>query len=130
MLRPRALAQVLSQAIGREVHNSLLLNQEGSLLAFSGQGDKAKDARVMAAIAANLWTTCERGGAGATAAFQEERLTSLLVDCEQGRLYICLVSDLLLCLCGTAKVNPGLLQRKGERLAEYLREPLGKIAAS
>ena len=127
MLRPRALAEVLSQANGGGVQRSLLLNQEGSLLAFSGYGDK--DARVMAAIAANLWNTYERGGGGGLAAFHEERMSGLLIECTEGRIYMCLAADLLLCLVGSEHAPPGLLRKKAERLAACLHTPLKDIGA-
>ena len=55
-----------------------LLNNEGTLLAYSKSDEDDREAKVTAAIASNIWAAYERIG---KTAFQDENLNFLLVNC-------------------------------------------------
>ncbi|KAI1285727.1 Ragulator complex protein LAMTOR2-B [Halotydeus destructor] len=123
MLRPKTLTNILSQANTGGVQCTLLLNKEGTLLAYSGYGDK--DARMTAAIASSIWMSYEKYG---SMAFNEDRLKSLTVDCEDGNLIVKQVSNVLLCMHAKKTVPLGALKAKVNTLTGYLEDPLNRIA--
>ncbi|CAG8807751.1 7052_t:CDS:2 [Gigaspora margarita] len=107
MLKPKTITLVLKQATTGGVKATLLLNSEGSPLAFVSDSDR--EARIYAAIASNIWCTFEKAGKNL---MKDDGLKFLLVECEEGNVAITTVSNMLLCLVAKPDVELGILKAK------------------
>ncbi|KAG8186705.1 hypothetical protein JTE90_015643 [Oedothorax gibbosus] len=125
MLKPKALTQVLNQANTGGVCSTLLLNREGTLLAYAGYA--GTDAKLIAAITSNIWMAYEKSGCSA---FNSETLKFIIIDCEDGYVAVTGVANLLLCLQANSTVDLGILKAKAEAMAKYLEVPLNQISSA
>ncbi|XP_053200484.1 ragulator complex protein LAMTOR2-like [Panonychus citri] len=122
MLKPKTLSSILGQANTGGVQCTLLLNREGSLLAYSGYGDT--DARMTAAIASSIWISYEKYG---KLAASEDDLNCLLLQCEDGNVIVKRVANVLLCMHAKSFVPLGTLKAKVTALSDHLDEPIRMI---
>ena len=123
MLRPKTLTHVLSQVMSGGIEGALLLNKEGTLLAFAGYDDKS--ACMQAALASSMWCSYERSG---KQALTEEQLKSYVMVCENGILIVRQVASVLIAIQSNSSVPLGSLKSKINALADYLDQPLRQIA--
>jgi len=123
MLKPRVLTQVLAQANTDNVLSTLLLNNEGALLAYAGYDNK--DARVTSAIASNIWSAYDKN-----AKTLNDQLQMIIMECEVGNVAIARVANFLLCTYSKESVGLGLLKAKAQALVDYLQEPLKQVMQS
>merc|ERR1712137_1185777 len=114
MLRPKVLPKVLAQANTAGVKSTLLINNEGSLLAYAGN-ETGYD--VVGAIVSNIWSST----AGA------DQLEYVIMECEQGKVVVTRVSEVLLCLIGGDLAEFGMLKAKANALRQYLEGPLSEV---
>jgi len=130
MVKPAALTQLLSNANTGGVLGSLLLNPEGSLLAFSGPADR--DARVTASLASNVWAGyCPASPDRPPDRTSEQpSLRAVLLQCEEGRVCVAPCGPLLVCVYSDTSVGFGLLKAKTLALAQALATPLQRVACA
>ncbi|KAI9203638.1 uncharacterized protein BJ171DRAFT_509153 [Polychytrium aggregatum] len=127
MIKPRVISQLLAQANTGGVHSTLLLNLNGSLLAFAGGDDRF--AKIIAAVVTNIWSTYQKNTCvEAESASAPGQLQTLLLECEEGRVALTRVDKLLLCLVGSNETEFGILRMKANALRSHMEEPLSQIA--
>ncbi|KAJ8654798.1 hypothetical protein O0I10_009519 [Lichtheimia ornata] len=101
------------------------MNNEGSLLAFAA--DQARTTKTYAAIAASIWGTykqeCVAGDVGSKGGLQ-----FLIMDCEDGIVYVTSISSMLLCMVSDHTVELGILRAKAEAISNHLQGPLDTVA--
>ncbi|XP_043211398.1 ragulator complex protein LAMTOR2-like [Amphibalanus amphitrite] len=101
------------------------MNLEGAPLAYSGGGSE-QQCDVVAAIASNIWAAGTKHGLTVF----DDQLALQLFDCEEGRMCVCPVTSLLLCVFGARTVPLGMLRAKAEALGGYLSGPLTEVAGA
>ncbi|KAI8068661.1 hypothetical protein BC940DRAFT_255566 [Gongronella butleri] len=126
MLKPKVISQVLRQATRNGIKATLMLTQEGSLLAYAVDNDK--NAKIYSAISANVWSNYKKqmmvnsllnGGS--------ECPQFILIECEEGAVYIKQIGNMLLCLVSEKTVDLGILKAKADALSAHLEEPLLRV---
>ncbi|KAI7880311.1 Roadblock/LC7 domain-containing protein, partial [Lichtheimia hyalospora FSU 10163] len=121
MLKPKVISQVLQQTTHHGVKASLLMNNEGSLLAFAA--DQARTTKTYAAIAASIWATYKQEYVGGDVG-TKGGLQFLIMDCEDGIVYVTSISSMLLCMVSDHTVELGILRAKAEAISNHLQGPL------
>lgn len=138
MLRPSALKSLLGQANSGGVSSTLLLNREGSLVAYAGVVDT--EARVNGAIAASIWASYEKSAKAAFAPSQtglhgkgnnlsnSNSLKFVILDCDEGLAALASLpeSDFVVCALADKTCEFGMIKKKILALAEALQEPLAQ----
>jgi len=117
LLDPKALPEVLGEAVSPGVRVVTLLNRSGLQLGSAGNNAAAA---TIAAIASKVWQSHEKvDDAGA--------LGCLLIECSEGRLAIKSIASFLVACCADASVPFGALKSKVEMLHASLQWPLQHI---
>lgn len=123
MLRPKTLTNVLSQVVSGGIEGALLLNREGTLLAYAGYDDR--NACMKAALASSIWSSFEKTG---SQSLGDQQLNSCIMMCDNGILIVHMVASVLIALQSGPNVPLGTLKNKTAALAQFLDQPLKQIA--
>ncbi|KRY78991.1 Ragulator complex protein LAMTOR2, partial [Trichinella pseudospiralis] len=107
MIRPTVLNSILCQANAEGVTGTLLMNREGMVLCHAGCDESQAEA--IAAIASNIWCSYEKSG---QETFRDDKLKWFFLEGSEGRIAICKVSTLLLCMVANDTVEIGMLRGK------------------
>jgi len=130
MLRPKVIPKVLEQGNSNHVEATLLINTEGSLVSCAPT-DYAHS-QAVAAIVQNIWTFYTQANKNYVASSEDDEqdqdsLQTLLIDCDQGRLGVTAVTNMLVCIVGNRNAQPGMLKAKLEVFQKNMVEPLSQI---
>lgn len=122
MLDPEDLNTVLEQANTGGVLTTILVNQQGALVAVGGDGDKA--AFVRGTVCSSIISSYEQ-----KKSTFDTVLKSMVISCEKGFVAIEKISKngLILCMLAEKHVCLGLLIAKIKAVVNYLHEPLSKM---
>ncbi|KAG0233415.1 Ragulator complex protein lamtor2 [Actinomortierella wolfii] len=127
MLKPKLISQVLQQATTGGVKATMYINatpnpaqHTGSLLAFAAQSDR--EARIYGALTSNIWSIYSKHVKSETGP-----LSFLMLECEEGKVAVSMVSSMILCLVAQEDVELGILKAKSEALTRHLEAPLSKV---
>jgi len=126
MINPVALTKILEQANEDGILCTLLLNCQGSLVAFAGNEEQA--IKVKATVASSIWTGYEHAKHNA---INEETIKHLLISCDTGNFAIKKTGGakgLLLCMFSNKSVELGVLDLKVRTLADLLQKSLTKLS--
>ncbi|ORX47760.1 Roadblock/LC7 domain-containing protein [Hesseltinella vesiculosa] len=126
MLKPKVISQVLRQATRNGIYAALMLTQEGSLLAYAADNDKS--VKIYAAISANIWSNYKKQMVFSSLLNTGAECPKfLLVQCQEGSVYVKEIGGMLLCLVAEESVDLGILKAKADALSAHLEEPLLRV---
>ncbi|KRX80956.1 Ragulator complex protein LAMTOR2, partial [Trichinella sp. T6] len=122
MIRPTVLNSILCQANAEGVTGTLLMNREGMVLCHAGCDESRAEA--IAAIASNIWCSYEKSG---QETFRDDKLKWFFLEGSEGRIAICKVATLLLCMVANDTVETGMLRSKLHAVKHCLEPSLTHI---
>lgn len=122
LLKPKSLNSILARTNTGGVKCTLLLNHEGSLLAYAGSS--STEAITIAALASTIWKNYQRYG---NSALHEDKLKTAVIQSQEANLIVKNLSSVLLCICANHEVPLGMLKCKANSIAEFLEKPLDMI---
>ncbi|CAK9300976.1 unnamed protein product [Gordionus sp. m RMFG-2023] len=124
MLKPKVLSEVLKQINTGGIHSTLLLNNEGALLAHTGEADK--NSFMISALVSNIWNLYEKLGHDTEL---NDTLEAVSIECMNGMVFVKKINKLLLCIYTEKydEINMGMIMIKIETLSKYLSPHLNKI---
>lgn len=115
------MPSVLEQANTNGVRSTLLLKDDGALLALAGE---SRVENIVGVLVAKIWETYTDGGRDA---YDSGPLRTILIACDDGQLAVTRVGRFLVCLYADVDVPAGALRAKLRALEGVLAEPLGLV---